>query len=143
VSKRMQCLPKDFLPEGTVLMVSFGGQVAQVCFSEPRRLSNEHMRSYRPIVIYPTDHIFSSVYRGLEARAGDLMRRRDLALKTASAVIASFKTVKKLIEAWPEIEVVLREVGELSTDDPVTALTVPVEELNRQFALGGKNGGKS
>ena len=132
VLRKMRALPEGYLPELSCMCVSFGGQVGEVEFGVARLVASCHSERNRPVVSYSSQHSFSETYLGIETLKNDLRARRGLARRTAMGVLESVSTVRQLLEAWPEVRVVL---GDLGDDKPVTALTVPVADLNRQFGL--------
>jgi len=82
------------------------------------------------------------VYDGgtpIAERVTEFMERRDalmsemqLARKRAAATLDTVHTLEKLIEQWPEIEPF---IDEKDRPVPVTALTIPTDQLNELFKL--------
>jgi hypothetical protein len=131
--RKIAALPEGIVATTNYLQVAFGGQVDRVGLSKDRRIGANHIRG--TVLNYSTSHEFSKTHLDLEAAAESLRNRKDRARSEIRAVLASVRTLKQLLEVWPEAKPFVQD---LEVAEQVS-LSVPIKELNAQLGLGGRS----
>ncbi len=118
VRAAMAALPAGFLPTDNDLTVSFeGGGCPRADFGERLPIAKAH--EYNATKAYPPEPPFTARFIPLDREEKDLKREKDEAKNNAKAVLERGTTVKKLIDAWPEVETFARPYAAESTSRAV------------------------
>jgi hypothetical protein len=112
---------------------AFGGRLDAV-YIRGRLIADVHLRGVAMSYVAESHATRHHVEVGRLARS--LQDREDRARRSAEAVLAGCRTLKKLREAWPEAEQFA--VG-LSEPSPSSAPSVPVFLLNKQLGLATRS----
>lgn len=154
VRKRMEELPKDWLPkrneiqckvEDEYISLTFGGEFPGSPYSSrnfPEFRNIDGIGSKSCLVPYDNQSGCLKVYEPshkIAHKVVDFKRHRDdlqeaykNAGKQLSVTLNRFHTVEKLIEEWPEVAPF---INEKDRPVPATAIALPVKDLNAMFKL--------
>lgn len=130
----MKKFPEDAFPACSSIRVTFVDDT--VCLDFPDDTS--HLFFYRhtrvSCKVYEPRHAFSVEYFTIERELKALREEHDQVRSAGRATLNKVNTTRQLIEMWPEIEPFLKELAPV-VDTPCIALAVPVDQLNKMFAL--------
>lgn len=125
---RMRRLPDGWLPKIEQIQVQFGEKWVHLVFKVPMIILAS--KDYPPFASYEADHKLSTEYFKLLEAKQDLEARKVQAKKAASVIIGEAKTVKQLLEAWPEVAPFIPEAEPASTLPAINMKTI-----NQMLAL--------
>ncbi|OJY66411.1 MULTISPECIES: Nmad5 family putative nucleotide modification protein [unclassified Rhizobium] len=148
--EQIEALPDGMLPTVDDLSVNFGTSYTHVYFSGysygdlNKVVSADRTGSYRRVYykhkggsvkVYDATHKLAVEYDRLSGVAADLVNEIDVARRSAIAAMASVGTIKRLIEAWPEVAPFARrfdverpQLPMVQTDKLNKILDLPVSE---------------
>lgn len=126
--KRMQRLPDGWLPKIEQIHVQFGEKWVYLHFKVPMIVPTS--KEFSPFAVYEAGHKRSTEYFKLLEAKQDLEARKTQARRAASVIIGEAKTVKQLLEAWPEVAPFIPEAEAASTLPALNMKTV-----NQMLAL--------
>ena len=149
--KQINALPKGWLPTDIDILVQFGPTVQRLYFRGTLGAFNlrEALRPCEAQIVYDTSYPFPankkdtvvkqydgvhplvSEFDSLKAKFSELETEIHRATKTIEAAMNSVKTVKKLIEIWPEVE----EFAKPYLEHVPTLPAIPRQELNTLLDL--------
>ena len=132
IRKAMLALPDDYLRSGGNLTVGFGGEITQIRIPQTKPVSNGHCGYSRVVKSYEAKDELTLEWRNISRRKADYRTKRDRATTAAKGVLENCRTIKQLLEAWPES---LPFVQDYMVAPACVALTVPIKELNAHFNL--------
>lgn len=147
---QMEALPEGMLSEADGVTANFGTSYTTVYFggwtygdlnkvvSSDRRNSSRRVYSkhtHGAAKVYDATHKLSVEYDRLQGVIGDLVKEIDTARRSAMAALSSVGTIKRLVEAWPEIAPFAKrfdtekpQLPMIKTDDLNKILDLPVSE---------------
>lgn len=131
--KKMRALPEGFLPSGGLLRVSFGGEVDNVRVDD-RPVAYCHLTYGEVARTYPASDEKSRRHSEIYAREAALREKMDRARREAASVLVRCRTLRQLVESWPEVEPFARDaVPEVK--EPDNKISVTVASLNGKLGL--------
>lgn len=150
--RRMEALPKGWLPESEDIRVQFGdaSRYDELYFDGRRHSRHEAFMKYRDNAkisrritsvhrngcakTYDFGHTLCAAYEDLRGREKGLQDQIGTAATQASALLRNATTTKKLIDEWPEVAPLVEAV--LPTSQRIRTLpAVPIADLNAAFRL--------
>lgn len=146
---KMDALPAGWLPESNRIGVQFGSSgrsYVELSFSGAvygevnkyrkgtmkhgdRRIISKHVHGCAKV--YADDHPLAKAKADLDSKFDDLKTSVSEAAKQVNAALASATTIKRLVEAWPEIEPFARA----HEATPPNLPAVPTDRLNKLLDL--------
>ena len=138
LSKHINELPKGLMKESTKMAVVFAGKRTYIYFGGTFRTQPqfgntwEDGRVYRPWndrerLEYKARHPFAIRRDGYLAESGLLIEERNKLKSKTAGSLEGVRTLKKLLEQWPEVKQFLPD--DLAKSQP-QALMIPAKELN-------------
>lgn len=148
--EKMDDLPNGWLPESARIGVQFGSSGSRFeylhfdgCVYGPldamrskndgkrveRRITAKH--SYGCAKVYEDGHKLSQRHAELSNRFEALKAEHQTAERQTKAALSSVGTIKRLIEAWPEVE----PFASKFEDAPKNLPSVPTSKLNEMLGL--------
>ena len=133
VRRKMDDMPKGFLPEDDDLKVQFEGNgFTHIHFGERRRIAASH--EHNAAKVYDSEHPLTERYRDWKERESQLKNEKQTTKSNARAVLNSVSTLKKLIEVWPEVEQFVEDFKPSATGKAQLP-ALPLKDLNRFLGL--------
>ena len=141
--REMYRLPKGWLPENDGIHVQVGDDVTLLYFDGKRvRKQGDQTQMRFPhsdrgqclLQLEPNDALSQDIWEAqatVQKLAGD---RKDLRAKIW-ATLQSFTTVKKLLDAWPEIEPAVKKVLEAAGESHALLPALPIADLTKELGL--------
>ena len=128
--KRMNDLPKGWLPERDAIRVQIGGSYERLQLPEPLRFTSE--TSGCTLAAYDGKHKFSEEWLSIEGEEKKLDELRFHFKKQIQSVFSRATTVNRLKELWPEIAEFLKPWEDYA---PAQLPMVPIPALNTALKL--------
>lgn len=125
----MASLPSGWMPTKQTINVYFAGEITQLSLPDQRPVP--HDKVHGTLAVYDARHPLAEAKVDLDRKAYDLTERRDAARANANAFLRNSKTLKQLVDAWPEIEPFANDVIE----KPVKLPTIDLSKLNADLGL--------
>lgn len=131
--KKMKALPKSWLRHKSHITAEIAGTMDR--FDMPEAVPFPYDKaSYNDCALtLDGSHPIASDYLAYKQANEDLSERRKQAKNEANAVLYAHRTVKQLIDAWPEIKPFVERVCDLKGNRSVPV--VPTQQLNKRFRL--------
>ena len=130
--KKMKALPAGWLRQGDSIRANLAQDFET--FDLPERLPFPHSTGRHDCAIsLDGGHPITEEFRSWKAATEDLRKRKNEAQSAARATIYSHRTVKQLLDAWPDIEPFVKQVCNLDKGRDVPV--IPVSNLNKTFKL--------
>lgn len=138
--QKMEAMPDGFLVETDSILVRFGddsmhaSNFFNVQWTEPRRVAVKHDEGRTGAVVIPTSHPLVTWSDDIKERRERLEAEKEHARRQTVAMLRSYSTLERLIQAWPEVEPFAApfQSGNLP---PPTSLAIPHPELNKALGL--------
>ena len=136
VRDAMAALPRGFLVEDEEIYANVAGRRFCLKLTEPRRARAGYAlnNSDKCFNVLADDALGMKILAHGDAKKA-LQAEREKALSSIRAALASMSTVKQCIERWPEIRAFVEDLEK----KPVTALAIPLRDLNRTLGLPPSN----
>lgn len=129
--KLMAELPEGWLPARSHIVARFGGSQGRLDHGTPLRVPNSKSDSWGTLKVYEATHALAEAYQELENDKATLKAERTRLSQEATGAITTARTMKRLLETWPEIEPFTRGLAK-----PVSLLpAIPIQTLNSSFGL--------
>lgn len=128
----MAALPEGFLSEDESIRATVDGRQFDLKFSEPRRgrHGSPHYTTAKFFNVLGDDALGTKILAHANAEKA-LKEEQDKASSNIRAALLAMTTVKQCIERWPEARVFVEDLEK----KPVTALAIPLRDLNRALGL--------
>lgn len=131
--KLMQELGNDFFIRRNEICARFHFDLGELYLDDYRTFGEAH-KSYYAAVVFDCDDPITLRYQKFKADEEELEMKRQQKYREAETIVNSCKTVKKLVELWPEIEPMLASMN-IHVQEERPMLPVKVENLNEIFEL--------
>lgn len=134
--EQIEALPEGWLPTLTSIGVNFGGQYHDLSLRTKVRVPASYYDDYfdRNVneFIYEASHRFSKAMAEIVNDEKDAKERRDTAKTQTRAILNSYPSVQRLIEAWPEIEPYTVADGRVVVEN---LPAIKIDEINALLGL--------
>lgn len=128
VQKAMKALPSSFFSLDADLTCYIQGRYTSLTLPEERLQAGGRETAAK----FSDTHPIAKEIFAWQAAGEKLNEERAKALRTTQGILAGVRTVEKLVEVWPEIASFTTDLAE---PKPVTALALPMKEINTALGL--------
>lgn len=154
--KKINALPKGWLPTGNGIKAKFGSEVIEFSFNggfssrtaglqsilQKResiyfRFLHDDRDCYKILKVYDDDHNLSKICQKAHNNAKEFVRNVQEAERQIQAALASCSTLAKLEKVWAEVKPFTEKY---KNKDTVNLPAIPVARLNGIFNLPVKKG---
>lgn len=140
--EKMRELPERFFPLTDHIFASFDGHYTRVLLQEQMRVPV--FLTYGAVLSTEGDHPLSKENRKIRLDEHKIEEDRRDVRNTTAAFMRNFRTVKALVEAWPEIQGYLPKLEEAPKNLPAVQVDHVKEKIacaKKGNCAGGKHGG--
>lgn len=127
--RRMQRLPKGWLPEVSSIQVQFGSSFTRLSFDKKVRIPSDD--EHRCVKVYIATSELALRHADLRGREKALEAKRTEARAKVRATLNSVNTLNRLHEIWPESKHFTTGISFEIPNLPA----VPVKELNKLLGI--------
>lgn len=138
--RKMNRLPKGWLPEKDEFAVYFeGGAYGGRCrpdLEKPKRFLHKHESLYVPIKAFDSSTEIHKKHEDISKEIEDSREERKKMNREVWAILNSANTTKQLIELWPEIEDIVKEL--FDNEASVSGYNLPavnMADINKKLGL--------
>lgn len=141
IQENMNKLPSEFFQESVCIRVAFNNAFYNLFVKEPLLFSYRHNNLYcQAIYNYPADHELTEKFINFKKLKDEFCNERFRLEKETSAILDKCATVKKLLETWPEVEPILKELNIQTNQSREVRLPAVIHDMNELFRLNGAEG---
>jgi len=131
----MEQLPEEYFLKLHIIRASFNENYYHFSLLEPVSVGNLHSNLWTAFVNYPAEHKLTDTFVRFRKMKEEYDRDRQRLSAESSSILESCMTVKKLIEAWPEIEPLLQKLNIHATQSKEVFLPAIRQDMNALFYL--------
>jgi hypothetical protein len=126
-------LPDDWFPKTSHLKVSFGDSYCYVNFLGQVKVPYKYEYN-RCAKIYDGIHVFSKRYETLKDKKEKIVGEKKQLKNSIKSILDSVRTVKKLLEVWPEVKPTIDKLFDDNKENMLPA--IPIKDVNKALKLG-------
>ena len=138
IREDMSKLPRNFFEESICIKVVFNNCFHTLFVKEPLIFGYLHNSLYTPdIYSIPGDHNLSEKFFNIKKLKDDFAKEQSRLEKQLSVFHNKCATVQKLIETWPDVEPILKELNIQTSQSKEVQLPAVIHGMNELFRLNG------